>query len=149
MALLIFVSLAYIVTVVRRIRIAQRWFGIVLFPVFPTIFLCIAFLSFGFTVIAISRQIRFFQWWVWQWWVWPWVRWYVCFFFFLWKVRWSCLQFRWSCSWRGFWNYCSGSNRVNWWCCSVGSLCTNRNRVQMWSTHWNIWHPKCWFPLQF
>ena len=83
-----------------------------LFLVFPTIFLCIAFLVFLFAVFAIIRQIRCFltsrfaafsfirwirfaRWWVWRWWVWIRVCWYVHFSFLLWR-------FRWVCSWRGF-----------------------------------------------
>ena len=117
-------------------------------------FLCISFLSFGFTVISIIWQIRFTQWWVWRWWVWLQVRWYVRFTFLLWWIRWLCWslhwfcwKFHWLCLWSGVWRYCPDRNWVNCWRCSVGHVCTKRSRVQRQSTHRNILAPKSWFSL--
>ena len=70
---LLFTSLVYVVTAVGRIRIVQQCVWRVLFLVFLTLFLSIAFLSVWFTVICIIRKIIFVRWWVWQWWVWLWV----------------------------------------------------------------------------
>ena len=56
---LIFTSLASVVTVVVWIRIAWRWVWRVLFPVFPMLFLRIAFLFNQFTGIVIIWQTIF------------------------------------------------------------------------------------------
>ena len=157
MALLILASLASIVTFVRQTIISRGLVWWVLFLEFPTTFLCIKFLYFRFTVIDISRQIRFLWLWVWQWWVWFQVRWYVRFPFSFWiicwacwRLCWSCWQLRWSCLWCGVWHFCSDQNRVNWWRCFVGIVRINRSRFQSWSTHWNILAPKLLiFPPNF
>ena len=64
------------------------------------------------------------------------------FYFSLWRILWSYWRLRWSCLWRGFWSLCSDRNRVNWWCCDVGSVSKSMTRVQRWLTHWNILAPK-------
>ena len=147
-----FASLVYIVTVVGRIIISQRWIWQVLFFCVTKTFLFIAFLAFGFSVFAvISRiifvldsifaafyvigKIIFSRWRVWRWWVWLRVLCYVQFCFLLWQLRWSC-------QWHEFWSFCSDRNRVQLWCFYVVCVCTNRSQVQRWSTHWNILAPK-------
>ena len=76
---LLFTSLASVITVVGRIRIAWWQVWRVLFLVHPTLFILISFLFNLFTVIAIIRLIIFIQWWAWRWWVWIRVLWYVWF----------------------------------------------------------------------
>ena len=93
---LLFMLLAYVVTVIGRIRMAWWWVWRVLFLLFPTLFLPIAFLFNQFNVIAILQQIRFIRWWVWRWYVWIRVYWYVRFSILLWQFR--CL-----CQWRRVW----------------------------------------------
>ena len=64
-------SFASVITVVWQIRIVTWWWvWRLIFPVFLTLFLLIAFI--------------FIWWWVWQWWVWVRVIWYVPFSILLW-----------------------------------------------------------------
>ena len=154
-------SLLSIVTAVGQIRIAWRWFQRVLFPVFPAIFLFITFISFGFTVIVISRQIRFSRWWVWGWWVWLRVFWYVRFSFLLWRIRWSCWPlcwlcwrlrwscwpFYWSCLWRGFFvPIVIESISENFLLVVFVPIVVDSKGGQLIEI---FWRPKLWFSLPF
>ena len=107
----LFTLLASAVTVVGRIIIDWQWVWRVLFLLFLTLFLCIKFRFVWFTVIGFIRRIRFVRLRVRKWWVWLRVRWYVSFYFSLWRIhwscqrlRWSCQRIRWSCQWRGVWH---------------------------------------------
>ena len=108
-------SLASVITVIGGIRIVARlWVWRLIFLVFPALFILIAFL--------------FLLWLVWRWWFWVRVIWYVLFFIFIWKFRWSCQWnifcwscqlniFRWLCqrdikSWLCQWNIKSWSNQI-------------------------------------
>ena len=137
--------LAYVATVVGRIRIAQwRVWRVwrVLFLVFPTIFLRIAFVFDWFTVIGIIWQIKFVRWQVWQWWVWLRVHWYMRFLFLLWWICWLCWRICRSCQWHRVWQFPPDRNQVNWWHCFVVRGSTKMSRFQTWSTHINILPPK-------
>ena len=151
MDLLVFLSLASIVTVIGQIRIAQQSVWRVLFRVFP-INVYIVFIAFVFSVFAVIRQIilflasifsafsvigwiRFAQWWVSWRWVRLWILWYVRFTFLLW-------QFCWLCQWRGIWRFCSNRSQVQLWCCYVCCVCTNRSRFQRWWTYQKLLVPK-------
>ena len=83
-----------------------------MFHAFPIFLLLMTSSEF---IISIVGQIRISQRWVWQIWVWIGVLWYILFlsFFFAW--------------WR-----------VHCWCFCVWSFHINRNWIQMWSTHFNI-----------
>ena len=72
------------------------------------------------------------------------------FSFSLWRFRWLFWRLCWSYLWHEFWCFCSGRNRFQLGCCSVGSVHTNRGRFQRWSTHWIILAPKVLiFPPNF
>ena len=117
-------SLASVITVVGRIRIvARRWVRRVIFLLFSTLFLIVAFL--------------FLQWKLWKWWVWVQVIQYICVSILLWKFCWLC-QYSW------FWVFCSDWNLINWWRCSVVCVENIRSRVQIWSTHINICRVQSW-----
>ena len=146
---LLFALLAYVVTVIRRIRIDWRWVWRIPFFLFLTFFLFIKFPSFGCNVTPIIRQIWFDQLWVWQWWVWLWVRWYVRFYFSLWLIRWLYWRLCWLCQWHGVWNFCTDRNRFNWWRFSICRVFTKISRIQRWLTHRNILAPKILIFLLF
>ena len=115
---------------------------------FPTFFLCITFLSLGFSPFSVIRQIifvlayifsyfyvirqiRLAQWWLWQWWVWLRVLWYVLFYLAFWKL---CLL----CQWLGVWCFCTNKSWVQMWHSFVCRICINRSQVQGWLTHRNV-----------
>ena len=142
MDLLIFASLASIVIVVRRIRIAQQW-------VWGVLFLCVSD-TFSFYPVSCF-------------WSWcncyqltdqiplmmsltvmdttpgPLVR---ALSLFVLKIPLVMLTIPLVVFVAWVLAFFPNRNRVNLWLFPVGRVCTNMSRVQRWSTHWNILVPK-------